>query len=145
MDETKKILIVEDDADLVEAMKIVLEKENYSVITSFNTEDGYAKAKEYIPDLIILDVMFESRNKSQGFDYAYKIRQNSTLSPIPILMVTGVNKEYPGFNFSPDTDQEFLPVDDFIDKPARPNVLVKKTRHLLEKGTSYWVNWPEKG
>ena len=61
---------------------------------------------------------------------------------IPILMVTSVNIRRPGYKFSPDTDGEYLPVDDFIDKPAKPENLVKKVAKLLEQKVSRWANWP---
>ena len=144
MNEKTKILIIEDDVDMVEAMKITLESNNYEVITAYEPEDGLQKAKEKPPGLIILDVMFGSKEKTEGFDYAIKMKQNKTIAPIPILMITAVNIKHPGFNFSPDTDEEYLPVDEFIDKPAQPKDLIHKVKKLLDMKISKWVNWPEK-
>ncbi len=64
------------------------------------------------------------------------------LAPIPILMVTAINVRYPEFQFSPESDGEYLPVDDFIDKPAQPKELIQKVQKLLETKVSKWVNWP---
>ena len=139
MNTSKKVLIIEDDVDLVEAMKIILEAEEYSVMTSYTPDEGFQMAESNLPDLIILDAMFERSHKARGFDYAVKMKQNAALAPIPILMVSAVNKEHPGFGFSPG---EFLPVDDFIDKPAQPEDLVSKARQLMAQGTSRWVDWP---
>jgi len=140
----KKILIIEDDVDMIEAMKITLGAKNYQIYTAFDPEEGFRKGKEEKPDLIILDVMFGSGELTKGFDYAIKMKLDKDLAPVPILMVTAVNIENRGFDFSPKTDGEYLPVDDFIDKPAQPEDLLRKVERLLEMKTSKWVNWPEK-
>jgi CheY-like chemotaxis protein len=143
MNSQKKILIIEDDIDMIEAMKVTLESTDRQVIAAYSAEEGFQSAKEKSPDLIILDVMFGKDAKTEGFDYAIKMKQDKTLAPIPILMVTSVNIEHPGFGFSAK-DEEFLPVDDFIDKPAQPEDLISKTEVLLEQKVSKWVNWPNK-
>ena len=144
MKETKNILIIEDDLDLVEAMKVSLGSEDYHVMTAYNPEEGLNKAKSEKPDLVILDVMFGSQGRTEGFDYAVKFKQDDKLAPVPILMISAVNVEHPGFGISADHDGDFLPIDDFIDKPAQPEELIRKVGALLEKGVSKWVNWPEK-
>lgn len=138
------ILIIEDDIDMVEAIRVILEAKGYQVGAVFSPGEGLQVAKEKRPDLIILDVMFGSKGQSKGFDYALKMKQDRTLAPIPILMVTAVNIQNPNFGFSPATDGEYLPVDDFIDKPAQPEELLDKIEKLLNMKISKWVNWPEK-
>ena len=101
-------------------------------------------AREQRPDLILLDVMFGSRQESLGFDFAVKFRQDKALASIPILMITSVNKQDVSFHFSPDTDEKYLPVDGFIDKPAEPDDLAQKVDALLKQGVSVWANWPDK-
>lgn len=144
MTKQKKVLIIEDDVDMVEAMKITLEAKNYQVSAAFSPEEGFQKAKKEKPGLIILDVMFGSKGKTTGFDYAVKMKKDKTLASIPILMITAVNVQKPGFGFSDQTDGEYIPVDDFIDKPAQPEDLVQKAEKLLQMKISKWVNWPEK-
>ena len=104
---------------------------------------GIAKALMHRPDLLILDVMFGNKKQSVGFDYAVKFKQDKTLAHIPILMVTAVNIEHPGFNISSQTGGEFLPIDEFIDKPAQPEDLILKTKKLLKQKRSKWSNWPD--
>jgi DNA-binding response OmpR family regulator len=144
MNEKPKILIIEDDADLVAAMKKMLENKGHKVAVAFDPEEGNEKLKLERPDLIILDVMFGSRGESKGFDFAQKIRTDKQISDIPILMLTAINTEKPSFNFSPDTDGEFLPVDSFLDKPVRSDELFLKVETLLKQKTSKWRNWPDK-
>lgn len=144
MNEKSKILIIEDDSDLVAAMKKMLENKGHNVIVAYDPEEGNEKLKQEKPDLIILDVMFGSQGESKGFDFAQKIRKNHQVSHIPILMLTAINTEKPYFNFSPDTDGEFLPVDSFLDKPVRSDELFLKVEDLLKQKTSKWQNWPDK-
>ena len=144
MTERPKILIVEDDIDMVEVMKITLKAKNYQVKNVFTPEEGLQTAKKEKPDLIILDVMFGSKGNAKGFDYAIKIRKNKTLAGIPILMISAVNVKKPGFGFSDQEGGEYLPIDGFIDKPAQPEDLVQKVEELLKLKVSSWINWPEK-
>jgi DNA-binding response OmpR family regulator len=142
MSEKAKVLIIEDDQDAASAMKATLESQGCDVSHSGDPEAGFQKAKQEKPDLIILDVMFGDAGATQGFDYAVKMKQDKALAPIPILMVTAVNLRKEQFKFSPQTDGEYLPVDDFIDKPAQPDDLVHKAKSLIDQKVSKWVNWP---
>ncbi len=144
MNEKHKILIIDDDRDLVEAIALILESKEYQVVRAYNTEIGVKMIKEEKPELIILDVMFGGKGKTKGFDFAVKVRQDKSIANVPILMLTSVNEAYPGFDFSPNTDEEFLPVDEFINKPARPDELLEKVEKLLKAKTSKWVDWPNK-
>ena len=138
------IIVIEDDADMAEAIKLTLEANEHRVLIRDNPTSGVEEAEKNIPDLIILDVMFGQNQKTVGFDYAVEIRRKKNISSVPILMITAVNTQYPNFNFSNKTDGEYLPVDGFIEKPAQPDDLIRKVNELLELKTSPWVSWPEK-
>lgn len=138
MNEKSKILIIDDDSDLVAALKILLETRDYQVSTALDPEEGSTKLNQEKPDLIILDVMFGSKGESKGFDFAQKIRYEKQNADIPVLMLTAINTEKPFFNFSIETDGEFLPVDSFIDKPVKPEELYKKVEELIKQKTSRW-------
>jgi DNA-binding response OmpR family regulator len=146
MEEVKnaKIIIIEDDIDITETLKIILQPHNFIITFATNPEDGLQKIKENNPDLIILDVMFGPEHKTLGFDLCLKLKQEKSLTKIPILMLTAINVEYPQFNFSDKTDNEYLPVDDFLNKPVKSDDLVKKIKTLLIQKESKWTNWPEK-
>ena len=144
MNEKAKILIIEDDNDLVAALTKILENKGFNAEAAYDPEEGWDKLKQNRPDLIILDVMFGNRGESKGFDFAQKIRTDKSLSDIPILMMTAINTEKPLFNFSPETDSEFLPVDAFLDKPVKTEELYSKVGELLKQKISKWRNWPQK-
>ncbi|MQK95676.1 response regulator, partial [Escherichia coli] len=83
MDKQTKILIIEDDIDAIEAMKVVLESKKYQVISANDGKEGFEKAKSEKPDLIILDVMM--RHSTEGFDVTQNLRRNDQTKYIPIL------------------------------------------------------------
>jgi len=134
-----KILIVEDDPDMVMALRMPLEAEGYEVFTASSGEEGLEKVKEIVPDLIILDVMMETT--TAGFQVSLQLRSpdpNSEYAPyrdIPILILTAIHTTT-SLRFGPD--EAYLPVDDFVDKPVDPDVLLEKVRTLIERaqGTS---------
>ena len=124
----KEILIVDDDRDVFESMKIVLEAEGYGVDWATNGAEAIQKAKAKKPDLMILDVMMNSDD--EGFQVTYKMKQDAELSSIPIVMVTSVSSRT-GFSFNRDRDEDFLPVNEFLEKPVDPRVLLDKVRENL--------------
>lgn len=126
-----KILIVDDDPDVVEAMKVVLESKHYEVTAAKNGEEGLKKAKLIKPGLIILDVMMETMDK--GFDVARELKNDKDNKDTPILMLTAI-KEKTGLGFENEAgDQDWLPVDDYCNKPLKPGELISKVEKLLAK------------
>jgi CheY-like chemotaxis protein len=129
-----KILVVEDDLDMVEALRMPLESNGYEVITVSTGEEGLRKVKEIEPDLIILDVMMETT--TAGFQVSLQLRSPDPRSEyaayrhIPILMLTAIHTTT-SLRFGPD--EAYLPVDDFVDKPIDPDVLLGKVRTLIEQ------------
>ena len=125
-----KILIVDDDKDIVEATKVVLEDRNYAIVVAFNGEEGIAKTKQENPDLIILDVMMSGIG---GFEVARALKKEPKYKNIPILMLTAI-KEKTGLDFKKEAgDEVWLPVDDYCDKPLKPDELLTKVEQLLKR------------
>jgi CheY-like chemotaxis protein len=124
-----KILIVDDDGDLVAAVKIVLEGSGYDVVTAFDREEGMAKLKDQKPDLVILDVMMTTWQ--DGFEMAREVKKEEQFKDIPILMLSGVGDKT-GTDFKSESgDEEWLPVDVFLDKPVKSDVLLTAVEKLL--------------
>lgn len=129
-----KILIVDDDPDIVLAVRMVLESADHEVIEASSGQKGIEMIRIEHPDLIILDVMMET--KTEGFQLALKLRSPDPTSEfidykdIPILMLTAIHSTTP-LRFEPDID--YLPVELFVDKPIDPDDLLGKVDWLLTK------------
>ncbi len=128
-DSMAKVLIIDDDADLVEAMKIVLESRGYEVDCAYEGDTGFEKAREGRPDLVILDVMMKT--KDQGFQVSYRLKNDPELSKIPIMLLTSVGRET-GFVFSKE-DEDYLRADEIVEKPVKPGELLDKVKRLIKR------------
>lgn len=124
----KKILIIDDDIDLVEAMRLTLEPQGFEVLDAQDGTKGLEKTISELPDLIILDVMMGTQD--EGFHVAYQIRANKETADIPIIMLTAIGQET-GYAFDKDKDEEFLPVNEFLEKPINPESLIELVRTNL--------------
>ena len=117
------VAIIDDDIDILEASSLVLTSKGYNVITASDPDEGYKLVKEYKPDLIILDVMMNEPD--DGFFLAQKFRWEKI--DTPIIMYTSVSKSI-GIEFGAS---EMVPVEDFVEKPITPDVLIDKVEKLL--------------
>jgi DNA-binding response OmpR family regulator len=121
-----KILIVDDDPDIQDACRLVLEKEGYEVDCASSRAEGKAKIAAAEPDLLILDVMMEEPD--DGLLMARELRKAGFSAPI--IMLTSVNA---AMGLQIDRDDEIVPVEIFQSKPVEPKKLVEEVRSLLSK------------
>ena len=126
---SKLILVVDDDIDVVESRKIILEHNNFDVITATNIEVAWELLEKHPVDLIILDVMM--KKDSDGFNFAQKMKADSRYSSIPVILATAVNQRTK-FKFDPNEDGDFLPIEKFMEKPIDPDDLIMAIRGLLK-------------
>lgn len=129
MDTPKRIVVIDDDVDILEAAKLTLEGAGYDVATAATGAEGMDLVRTGGADLVILDVMMET--DTEGFRVAQEINGDPELADIPVLMLTSVS-EKTGFAFDPETDGDYLPVEQFVEKPIRPDELVDRVRRLLK-------------
>ena len=126
-----KLVVVDDDVECAEGLAKFLRQSGHEVSTR-NRMDGLIE--DFVreePDLLILDVMFPD-NPVAGFDLARAVRKKKELRHIPIILLTAVNREYM-LNFSAgDIDPEWLPIQDFEEKPVAKPRLLKKINQLLQ-------------
>jgi two-component system phosphate regulon response regulator PhoB/two-component system alkaline phosphatase synthesis response regulator PhoP/two-component system response regulator VicR len=129
------ILIIDDDRDLVESIRIVLESRKYGVRTAHNGKDGFKQVQEKAPDLILLDVMMAT--DTEGFSLAYKLRNNPAYKDIPIIMVTGFTKKMAevGAEKFQHIMGENWPVTQFLEKPIDPEELLSVIEKVLEESS----------
>ena len=129
----KKIYIIDDDRNIVEAMGIVLKANGYKVAFQYNEENIIENLEAQKPDLVILDVIFP-QNPSAGFDIARQIRGHEATASIPIIMLSAINEKgvYAGTFSNNDRDENWLPVDQFLEKPIQNDQLLQKIKTMLE-------------
>ncbi|MDQ7826501.1 MAG: response regulator [Candidatus Eremiobacteraeota bacterium] len=131
MEAKKNILIIDDDPDYVEAIKLILEGDGYHVDFSNDTESGYKKLMDSTPHLLVLDIMMGKG--AEGIIFARKMRKEEKLKELPVLMITSI-REQTGFFFPGQAAHPFyLPVDELVEKPIDAKVLLQKVETLLGK------------
>ncbi|MBN1799395.1 MAG: response regulator [Spirochaetales bacterium] len=124
----KKILIVDDDPDLRDAIKTVLQNK-YEMKEAGSRDEVFQVLKGFQPDLIILDVMMDTT--STGFELSRELRKDEQIKNVRILMLTSVD-EVTNIDFkSTAGDAEWLPVNDYLTKPIEPKILISKVEALL--------------
>lgn len=126
MSNLTKILLVDDEQDILDFLSYNLEKEGYAVDTANNGRDAIAKAKKNVPDLIVLDVMMPGMD---GIETCREIRQVEPLKNVLIAFLTARNEDYSqiaGFDVG---------ADDYITKPIKPRVLISRIKALLRRAS----------
>jgi len=122
----KKILLVDDDHDLVETLAEALEAEGYNVVYAYDGVQGWEKIKSEKPALIVLDVMMPNKH---GYQLA-KDLENSDYCSTPLIMLTGVAEHIKETSYSHAQAME-CQADDFISKPVNIDVLLKSIKRLI--------------
>lgn len=122
------ILLVDDDTTFIENHKLLLERNNFNVWVAYNgTQCMEILEERGNPDLIILDVIMDYG--SEGFDVARKLRNDEKTKHIPLIMLTSVGE---GFAFKYKPDENWLPVDVFLEKPVTPDKLLMEIRKTID-------------
>jgi len=132
----KKIMVVEDDPDATETLRIVLEDEGCLVCCAENGDEALDKARSERPDLILLDIMMPSG--TEGFHFVWNLRKEdeAEVRNTPIVVLTAIHdktwvKFYPEKGDPVYKESEYLPVQAFLDKPASSGELVQKIEEVL--------------
>jgi CheY-like chemotaxis protein len=131
-----KVLTVDDDRDLVETLRIVLESGGYEAVAAYDGEGGLEKVRSERPDLVLLDVMMPSA--TEGFHLVWKLRnlEGDYFRSVPVILLTAIH-EKTELRFYPDSGDgtykagEYLPVQDFVDKPVDPKDLLARVERVL--------------
>ena len=123
-----RILLIDDDPDFLESIRIVLETK-YEVVTAPSGDEGLQKASSENPDLILLDIIMPG---TDGFSVAEHLKQDVQLSGIPVLMLTSF-AERMGETSIPRSRGFELEAEDYLDKPIAPDELLKRVDVWLNK------------
>ncbi len=130
MSEPKRLLIIDDDPDFVAGIKAILVKAKYEVDVAYDPKDGFQALKSKPYDLLLLDVMMG--RGAEGIMIARKLGKDATLRNLPVLIITGIREQisflFPGQAVHP----HFVPVDELVEKPVEPKLLLDKVAALLQ-------------
>ena len=121
----KKILIVDDEPDVVTYLSTLLEDAGYGTISASNGEEGLEKVRGESPDLITLDITMPEKS---GVRLYTELKNDDTLRSIPVIVVTGIQGEIEKFL---STRRQVPPPDDFVAKPVDRDLLVEKVKKLI--------------
>ena len=127
----QKILVVDDDPDITDALSMILEAEGYQVLTASDGAKGLATLKAEKPDLMILDLLMP---KMDGFSVCKELLDPrwSKFKDMPILILTSIREEASRRRYELETGLE-LDVDDYVEKPISPEVLLERVGKLIKK------------
>jgi DNA-binding response OmpR family regulator len=126
-----KILVVDDDPDILDAVTLILESQGYHVVTAQNGLEGLAQIKAEEPDLMILDLLMP---KMDGFALFKELQDPEWLKykDMPILILSSVREEASRRRYELETGVE-LGMADYIEKPFSPDVLLKRVGEIISK------------
>ena len=124
----KKVLIIDDDADIRETLLLILEGK-YELREAGSRAEGMNLLKDFLPDLVLLDVMMERHDS--GFEMSREIKNDPQLQHTKILMLTNVDKEMKMDFKKIAGDPDWLPVDDYVVKPIDPKEFLSKLEKLI--------------
>lgn len=127
-----RIVLVDDDKEFAEDIAGILHERGYEVTTLDDTADALRHVTADKPDLLILDVMFPD-NPMAGLELARRVRRSTKTRDLPIILLTGVNQEMSAALSTDSIDPDWMPVQDFVEKPVNGEVLVRKIVDLLAR------------
>lgn len=136
-----RVLLVDDDRELVRVLTLVLEGAGYEIVAAFDAQQGLAAAASERPDLIVLDVMMPEG--TEGFHVVWHLRKRPEpyFQTVPVIILSAIHGTTP-LRFYPDSGDgtyqagEYLPVQGFVDKPVEPAALLAEVQRLLPAGRS---------
>lgn len=125
------VLLVDDDRDIRDSLKIVLENSGYAIRTAINGREALAAIKNRLPDIMILDIMMSS--DTEGFDLAFELQQMPEFENLPIVIMTSFLDKVKAEG--PDQFQHILgeswPAKWLFEKPVDPKKLIEKIEEIL--------------
>lgn len=128
MSDKKKVLLVDDDPDFVEAVKVIVESGGYDVQIAYDGKEGLEAVAQNKPDIIILDVMMPVMN---GHEACAKLKGNPDTADIPIILLTAVADRVTTSNYS-HRDMLESEAEDYMPKPVEPQELLELIKGWLK-------------
>ena len=122
-----RILIIDDDLDLVETISMILDSSGFETATAYDGHEGLARAREIRPDLIVLDIIMPELD---GYGVCRELKGDPELAGVPVVMLTSVDDYVITTDIS-QAEGRVVMADDFFEKPVDPEALVERIYELL--------------
>jgi len=120
-----KIMIVDDEPDLLEVVKLILESDNYQVVTAGSGQEALDKIEKEMPDLVLLDIIMP---KMDGWEVFSRIKSNPKTHEIPVIMLTAKDQRIDKL-----IGLHVVRVDDYITKPFGRSELLERIKRVLQE------------
>jgi len=130
MNAQPRIMVVDDDPDILDALTTILGTQPYTMETARDGVECVDKVRAEIPDLIVLDLLMP---KKDGFAVVRELRENPRYASIPILILTSVREDASRRRYELETGLA-MDVQDYVEKPVSPQDLLDRVKNLLERG-----------
>ena len=125
----KKILLIDDDEDLLRSFQVILEAHGYEIFTLNDCSHGLTVLKNYKPDLLVLDVMMNT--DLEGFELLQVIKKQAAYRQLPVILLTGIRDQIGVNLFSAVEDESLFPKVRYQDKPVTMQYLTEMIRDML--------------
>ena len=129
MEKRPYILIVDDDPDILEGITTILETRSYRLDTARDGKQCMVMVYEEIPDLLILDLLMP---RMDGWGVIREMRSEPRFNTVPIMILTTVIEDASRRRYELETNMA-MDVQDYVQKPVRPNELIRRVENLLKK------------
>ena len=126
----KKIVIIDDDPEICDAMSHILSQNGYQVFTALDTRNGHQLFVDTRPDLLILDIMMETMD--EGLNFATEVKKKDGVFGVPILIVSARPPVENGYGRALDEDLDWIHADIFMEKPVEPEELIHNVKLLVK-------------
>ena len=126
----KRIVIIDDDPEICDALSHVLLEYGYQVFTALDTSKGCQLIADTRPDLLILDIMMETMD--EGLNFATEVKRNDGVFGMPILIVSARPPVEKGYGRTLDEDLDWIHADIFMEKPVEPEELIHNVKLLVK-------------
>ncbi len=127
---SERIVIIDDDPDVCEALSLILAPEGYRLSTFLSGPEGMAAIRADPPDLLILDIMLAS--PSEGFHVANELRRDDRLRGLPIVMISAIGLTM-GLDYAKELGIDSMPAELFLEKPLKAATVLSGVRNTLAR------------
>ncbi len=127
MSRQAKVLVIDDDQDMVAALEVLLETEDFQVLSATNADEGIDLARRERPDVVVLDLLLTPRS---GIEVYQELRREPALQGTKVLFLSALKQKIHRDRFSPELEACWE-AEDFLDKPVEPETLVERIRQLV--------------